>query len=266
MSVLTISGAINTSREGFSKMISTRNADAVLQEARFAAGCRAQWIGLNCSSHSETETEDLLWLCKTIQDEIELPLCIDSLNPVAVEAVLSVHRHGKPIVDALNCESARLDTFLPLLKKYDAYGICLLMQEGKMGMQVEDRINCIPVLQQKLAQYEVDETQILLDPLVFALSTGEEYATVFLETLKKVKKQYPNFLTCCGLDNISHGMPLREHINEVFLINCILAGIDSVRIIPTKTINSFLAIQDMIAGENDSSLEFISAYRDGFMA
>ncbi len=257
--------AINTSRDGFTEWVANRNTEEILKTARLAEGCQMAWISLNCSSRGEHEQEDLLWLAKTIQDEIPLPLCIDSLNPHAVEAVLRVHRHGRPIVDSLNCEETRMDTFLPLVKKYDALGICLMMTETRMDFQVEARLECLPILHQKLQQYGVPPGDILLDPLVFALSTGDQYAKLFLDTVKAVKAQHPDFLTCCGLDNISHGLPLRDHINEVFLINCICAGIDSVMIIPTKRVNSFLRIQQMMEGKSEDCMDYIEGYRSGFM-
>ncbi len=256
-----IGGAINTSIPGIDEIVSSRDEKALLELARNEARYGAQMIGLNCGTRLQTEKEDLLWLAKVIQDNISLPLCIDSLNPDSVEAVLKVHRHGRPVIDSLSCEESRIETFLPIMKKYDTAGICLLMGEGKMPFQPEERIQYMERIIEGTKRHGIKSEDIFIDPLVFALATGDTFAKAFLDTLRLVKSNYPEFKTCCGLDNISHGLPNKESINEVFLTHCYITGIDAVMIIPTRKIGGVFKINELIMGNDEYCMEYISACR-----
>jgi len=64
-----------------------------------------------------------------VQEVTNLPLSLDTTNPVAMEAGLKVHK-GRALINSISL--ARLDEELPLAKKYNAYMIGLLW--GREGM------------------------------------------------------------------------------------------------------------------------------------
>jgi 5-methyltetrahydrofolate--homocysteine methyltransferase len=63
----------------------------------------------------------------------------------------------------------------------------------------------------------VKDSDIFIDPLVIAVSTSDNAALIFVETLRRIKKQFSQVKTISGLSNISFGLPLRKIVNRTFL-------------------------------------------------
>jgi len=65
---------------------------------------------------------------KVVAASVEVPLCIDSANPEALEAGLAV-APGKALVNSVNGEAAMLQAVLPIVKAHDAAVIGLTMDD-----------------------------------------------------------------------------------------------------------------------------------------
>ncbi len=63
-----------------------------------------------------------------IQDNVDLPLAIDSSIVEALEAGLSVYQ-GKALVNSVTGEEERLEVVLPLVKKYNAAVVAISNDE-----------------------------------------------------------------------------------------------------------------------------------------
>ena len=75
---------------------------------------------------------------KALQGIVSAPLQIDSSNPRALEAGLRAY-HGRAIINSVNADGEKLDTILPLAKKYGAAVIGLCMDESGIPKTAEDR-------------------------------------------------------------------------------------------------------------------------------
>src|SRR5207248_1923437 len=80
--------------------------------------------------------------------------------------------------------------------------------------------------------YGVAEEDIIFDPLVFPVGTGDQnYVGAGAETVEGVrliKEALPRTKTILGISNVSFGLPMagREVLNSVFLHHCVRAGLD----------------------------------------
>ena len=99
---------------------STVEADALAQ-----VNCGANMLDINAgvvynSNPNPNETEPPLMqkMIHLVQDLVDVPLCIDSSVPEALEAGLE-SAIGRPLLNSVTGEEERLERILPLVKKYN---------------------------------------------------------------------------------------------------------------------------------------------------
>ena len=117
--MIIIGELINTSREEVEPAVKERDAEFIQSLAKEQKEAGATYIDVNCGTLIKEEPEALEWLVKTVQEVVDVPLCIDSPDPKAIERGLVVHE-GKALVNSITAEGERYDEILPLLKEYDA--------------------------------------------------------------------------------------------------------------------------------------------------
>ena len=65
-----------------------------------------------------------------------------------------------------------------------------------------------------------------------AISTRTEGALIAVETMRRLRGEYPQVKFSLGLSNISFGLPARSLINQAFLAQALAAGLDAAIIDP----------------------------------
>jgi cobalamin-dependent methionine synthase I len=258
-----IGAVINTSVEGIDDIIEQRDRPALLELARRQIALGSEMLAVNCGSRLKTEVDDIEWMFRTIQDEIEIPLCIDSPNPEAHRAGLRVHRHGRPMVDAITAEKARIEAIMPLVREYGAMVTALLHDESGMPATAEDRLRVMPVIDAAAKAYGIDRSDIYLDCLVFPISVDQSNARKYLESGRRIKEQYPGYKTICGLNNISYGLPGPDNINTAFLAACAANGQDAAYLEITPVTAAAVKSIRLLEGKDENCMEYITAAREG---
>jgi 5-methyltetrahydrofolate--homocysteine methyltransferase len=87
-------------------------------------------------------------------------------------------------------------------------------------------------LQLLVNKYGVRAEDIIFDPLVFPVGTGDENyigsAEETIEGIRLIKAAFPQSKTILGISNVSFGLPNagRDVLNSVFLYHCTQAGLD----------------------------------------
>ena len=94
--MIIIGEKINTSIKAVRPAVENMDTEAIQQLAQKQAEAGAQYIDVNCGTFPFKEVELMEWLVKTVQEVIDLPLCIDSPNPEALEAGLKVYKGKNP--------------------------------------------------------------------------------------------------------------------------------------------------------------------------
>ena len=98
-------------------------------------------------------------------------------------------------------------------------------------------------------KYGLNPSDLIFDPLVFPVGTGDEqYIGSALETVKgiqAIKETFPECLTILGVSNVSFGLPPRgrEILNAVYLYHCTKAGLDYA-IVNTEKLERFASIPE----------------------
>ena len=222
----------------------------------------SEMLAINCGSRINTEPDDIEWMFRSIQDEIEIPLCIDSPNPEAHRAGLKVHRHGRALVDSITAEKARIEAIMPLVAKHDAMVVAILHDEEGMPKDVEGRLRVIPKIQLAAKEYGVKPQDVFLDCMIFPFSVNSQNGKIYLDSLKAVKKKYPEFKTICGLNNISYGLPQPDLLNQTFIAMCAALEQEAVFVeITEKTGATFKALHALL-GNDEFCMNYLKAFRN----
>ncbi|MGD8835628.1 MAG: dihydropteroate synthase [Desulfobacteraceae bacterium] len=262
--MIIIGEKINGTRKAVAKAIVGRDEGFIQQLAKSQAAAGAAYLDVNAGTVPEREPEDMVWLIQCIQSIVDIPLCLDSANPAALQAGLKNVTH-KPLINSLSGEKARIDGVLPLALEYRT-GLIILALDDESGIPdtSDGRMAIIDRLADMALQGGLGEDKLFIDPLVTAISTGIDNAKVTFDTIRRVCEKYPQAHITSGLSNISFGMPLRPLLNRTFLAMCIQAGMDSAIADPNdrELIGTAMAAETLM-GLDRYCLSFNKAFRAG---
>jgi 5-methyltetrahydrofolate--homocysteine methyltransferase len=193
---------------------------------------------------------DMKETIKRYNEVLTKPLMLDSTEVPVIEAALKLCS-GKTIINSINLEDGRktLDPKTKLAKKYGAALVALTIDEkgqadtAEWKFEVAQRIYDIVV-----HEYGIHPSNLLFDPLVFPVSTGQEQtrksALATFEAIRLIKQRLPGALTHVGLSNCSFGLNpyTRQVLNSVYLHYALEYGLDSAilhaaKIMPLNSID-----------------------------
>ncbi|MCG8564095.1 MAG: dihydropteroate synthase [Desulfobacterales bacterium] len=260
--MIIIGEKINGTRKAVAKSILERDKDFIQNLTREQVEGGSSYLDVNAGTAPEREPDDMVWLVDTIQEVTDLPLCLDSANPKAIEAGLA-HVNKVPLINSVSGEKPRIDNILPLALEHKT-GLILLALDDDQGIPdtCTGRMKIVDHLVGLALNGGLLEEQLFIDPLVTAISTGTDNATVTYETIKAIKSSYPKAYVTCGLSNISFGMPLRSLINKHFATMAIQAGLDSAIINPNnRELKEAIMASELLMGQDRHCLNFNRAYR-----
>lgn len=263
--MLIVGENINTSRRRIAEAVEKQDGEFIVQVAKNQADAGAHFIDVNAGTFVDLETEYLCWLVETVQDALDLPLCLDSPNPKALSEAIKCHR-GEPMINSISLEKERFDAMLPIVTAQPCRIVALCMAETAMPVGAEERVKAGAELIEKLASEGVTLENIFIDPLVQPVSVDIRVGHAVLDAIKTFKKDFPGVNTICGLSNISFGLPARRLINRTFLSLCMLQGLSAAILDPTdKRLMANLLSARMILGKDEYCGDFIDAYQNGII-
>jgi cobalamin-dependent methionine synthase I len=263
--MLIVGENINTSRRRIAAAVEKQDAAFIEQAAKDQADAGADFIDVNAGTFVERETEYLCWLVETVQNAVNLPLCLDSPNPKALSEAIKRHR-GEPMINSISLEKDRFDDMLPIVTAQPCRVVALCMGETAMPASIEDRIRAAAELINRLTAEGVAPGNIYVDPLVQPVSVDTQMGSAVLGAIRTIMNDFPGVNSICGLSNISFGLPLRRLINRTFLSLCLLQGLSAAIIDPTDNdLMATLLSARMILGKDEYCSDFIDAYQNGMM-
>lgn len=266
--MLVVGEKINTSRKAVKEAVKNRDAAFIRELARQQAEGGANYIDINCGTFIDNEPELITWMVEEVQDELSLPLCIDSPNPLAIAAGLKAHRNGQAMVNSISGEKERYEAILPLVKEYGCKIVVLCMDdESGIPNDAKTRFTIASKIIEGLKGVGTKEDDIYVDPLIQPISTATVNALSALDTITMLKEAYPGTHSICGLSNISFGLPERKILNQTFMMLCMAAGLDGVILDPKdKRMMAFITAAEALLDKDPYCGRYIKAYRQGLLA
>lgn len=174
-----------------------------------------------------------------------LPIVLDSTEPGVLQAGLEA-LGGRSVINSVNYEdgdgpTSRFAKIMPLVCEHGASVVALTIDEEGQARTAEWKLRVARRLIKDLTEnWQMQVGDILIDTLTFPIATGqEETRRDGLETISAIrtlKSEYPEVQTTLGVSNVSFGLnpAARVVLNSVFLHECVVAGLDSAIVHPSK--------------------------------
>jgi 5-methyltetrahydrofolate--homocysteine methyltransferase len=261
--MIIIGELINSTRKAIADAIKAGDRAAIQKIAKDQAEAGAHYIDVNAGSFQDREIEYLTWLVEVVQEVVELPCCLDSPKPAALEAAMKVHK-GTPLINSISLEKERREKLLPILTGKDLKVAALCTSDSGMPRSVDDRIRIADELIHLLLDHQIKLENIYVDPLVQPVATDQTFGREFLESVEQIMSRYPGIHTICGLSNISFGLPLRKFLNRTFMAMAIVKGLDTAILDPLdKAMMATVLAAEALVGRDKYCMNFIKSYRSG---
>src|SRR5213593_670349 len=221
----------------FKELVVAGDLDQAAEIGRRQVRGGAQVLDVCLANPDREELTDMIAFLEVLTRKVKVPLMLDSTDARVLEEALK-RCQGKAFVNSINLEDGeeRFEQVVPLIHRYGAAVVVGCIDEDKArGMAVTSaRKLAIAERSHRLltGKYGVPEEDIIFDPLVFPVGTGDQnYVGAGAETIEGVrliKEALPRTKTIIGISNVSFGLPAagREVLNSVFLYHCVRAGLD----------------------------------------
>ena len=190
------------------------NLEYLCGEATSQEAAGADILDVNVGISQIDEVKVLADAVKCVQQVTTLPLQIDTSDVHALENALRVYV-GKPLINSVNGSEESMSTVFPLAAKYGAMVVGLTLDDKGIPETAEGRIEIAKRIIDRAAQYGIDKSDIIIDPLTMTISTADNGALPTLQALDVLKNEI-GVHTVLGVSNISFGLPNREKINSTF--------------------------------------------------
>jgi 5-methyltetrahydrofolate--homocysteine methyltransferase len=247
-----------TGNKKLSRALKEDDHEFVRQLAIDQVGAGADVLDVNVGVPGLNEPELLKTVVQIVADAVELPLCLDSPNVEALEAALPI-APGRPLVNSVNAEEASLEKLLPLVKERDCAVIGLTIDENGIPKDVETRIRLTGKILERAARFNIPLEDVIIDPLVLAISTDHEAAAKTLEAIERIRAEFGVSINL-GASNVSFGLPERHTLNQTFLALAMAAGANCLITDPFK-LSLSLRATDLLLGRDAFSARYIAQYR-----
>lgn len=228
---LVIGERINpTGKKRFKQALIENDAGYILKEGADQAQSGADILDVNVGIPDVDEKTLLKDTVANLQAVIDLPLQIDTSDPVAMENAARIY-NGKPLLNSVSGKRASMDAVFPIAKKYGGAIIALTLDENGIPPTAEGRLEIALKILNEAQKYGVKKEDIIFDPLCMTVSANPDAAKITLDALKLIKEK-TGAKTSLGISNVSFGLPDRETINAAFLTLALDAGLDMAIINP----------------------------------
>lgn len=264
--MLIIGEKINSSRKDIKDIVESKNKEFIQGLAQKQVEGGAQMLDLNIGTIRKNEPENMQWLVKTVQEAVDISLCIDSPNHEAIKAGLEVYDwdKGKALINSVTAEREKLELILPLVKKYQCSIVALTMNEQGIPQDSKERFKIADGLIRKLTSEGIPIEDIYIDPLALPVSTNIQNSNIAQEALRRIKDSHPEVKTIMGLSNISYGLPERKLINQGFVVLAMACGLDAVILDSTdQKIMALIKATNLLLGKDEFCGQYLKAFREG---
>lgn len=249
-----------TGRKLMLKALQEGNFDVVRKDAKSQVEAGAKVLDVNAGVPGADEPALLKQVMATVMEVTDVPLCIDTADPEALEAALKAYE-GKALINSVNGEERSLEAVLPLVKEYGAAVIGLCMDDDGIPPSAEDRFKVAANIIERAGNLGIPTEDIVIDPLALTMSSDHTAGLIAMQTIAKVIAEFGVNITM-GASNISFGMPDRKFINATFIAMAIHAGLTCPITNPLEPeVSIAIKAADLSMGRDEYGMAWIQTYR-----
>lgn len=227
--VVCIAESINIMSNTIGPAMKERNPKPIQEMAKVLADSGADYLDLNIGPARKGGDELMDWLVKTVQEVSDLPLSLDTTNPVAMEAGLKANAKGRPLINSVSLQPERLEKGIPMVTKYNADVIGLLWGKEGMPRDANERAALAVDFMFQANEAGIATSDIWIDPIATPICVDINQVLSGLEFMSMLSEIAPEAKSTVGLSNISNGVPddLRLYLNRAYLMMLMKYGLYS---------------------------------------
>jgi 5-methyltetrahydrofolate--homocysteine methyltransferase len=250
-----------TGRKILAAEMSAGDFSRVEADARAQVEAGAQMLDVNAGIPLADEPAILAKAIQLVQSITDVPLSIDSSIVAALEAGLAVYK-GKALVNSVTGEEERLESVLPLIRKYGAAVVAISNDETGISEDPDVRFEVAKRIVQRAFDHGIPASDIVVDPLVMPIGAINRAAVQVMRLVHRLKTEL-KVNTTCGASNISFGLPRRNGINAAFLTMAIGSGMTSAITNPLhpEVVEAVLGA-DVMMGHDPDCARWIKRFRE----
>ncbi|HSG26236.1 MAG TPA: dihydropteroate synthase [Anaerolineales bacterium] len=234
--------------------------DIVRKDATSQVAAGAKVLDVNAGVPGADEPALLKQVMQIVMETTDIPLCIDTADPIALKEALSIYE-GKALINSTNGEEKSLSSVLPLAKEYGAAVIGLCMDDDGIPETAEQRLKVAAKIIERAGKLGIGPEDVIIDPLALTMGADSNAGKIALDTIGMVVKEFGVNITM-GASNISFGMPDRKYINATFIALAIYAGMTCPITNPlVREISTAVLASDLSMGRDEFGMNWIQAYR-----
>ena len=246
-----------TGKKRFKQALLENDIGYILQEAVNQQAKGVHVLDVNVGLPGIDEAQMLTTSVCELQCVTDLPLQIDSSDPVAMESALRRY-NGKAMINSVNGKEDNMNAIFPLVKKYGGFVVALTLDEKGIPSTVEGRMKIARKILLTAALYGINKKDIIFDPLAMTVSADKMSAVTTLETVKKITEQL-GCNTSLGVSNVSFGLPSRELVNAAFFTTAMENGLSAAIMNPysARMMEAYYSF-NVVKGLDDNCMGFIN--------
>ena len=249
-----------TGKKNLQQEIKEKKTSIIRKEAKSQQEAGAHILDVNVGVPGIDEPASMQMTVFAVNENCQIPIVLDSSSLAALEAGLKAV-DGKALINSVSGEEKKLNTILPLTKKYGAAVIGLTLDDKGIPPTAEGRVCIAEIILKRAMEYGISKSDVAIDCLALTVSADQRSAKETLKAIRMVKKKL-GLSTILGVSNISFGLPTREIINANFLAMAIEAGLDAAIINPHNSLmmDAYHAAI-VLTGQDLSAERYINKYR-----
>jgi 5-methyltetrahydrofolate--homocysteine methyltransferase len=230
-------------------------------DARAQLEAGAHMLDVNAGIPLADEPAILAKAVQLVQSITDVPLSIDSSIVAALEAGLAVYK-GKALVNSVTGEEDRLETVLPLVKKYGAAVVAISNDETGISEDPDVRFEVAKKIVHRAMDHGIPASDVVVDPLVMPIGAINQAGVQVMRLLHRLRNEL-KVNTTCGASNVSFGLPNRNGINSAFLTMAIGAGMTSAIANPLHPeVVAAIMGADVMMGHDPDCMRWIRKFRE----
>ena len=226
--MILIAESINIMSKTLGPAMRERNPGPIQEMAKAEAEAGADYLDINIGPARRAGDELMQWVVETVQAVTDLPLSLDTTNPVAMEAGLKVCK-SRALINSISLQPDRLESGLPLVTKYGADMIGLLWGAEGMPRDDAERGMLTADLLYQASEAGIPNDTIWIDPILTPVCVEINQVKSCFEFMSMLADIAPDCKSTVGLSNISNGTPqeLRPFLNRTCMIMLMKYGLYS---------------------------------------
>ncbi len=250
-----------TGRKMLAKEMAEGDFSRVEKDALAQVAAGAHMLDVNAGIPLVDEPGILAETIKLVQSLTEVPLSIDSSIVAALEAGLEVYQ-GKALLNSVTGEEERLESVLPLVKKYNCAVVAISNDETGISEDPDVRFEVAKKIVERAEDHGIPRADVVVDPLVMPIGAMETAGVQVMQLVRRLREEL-KVNTTCGASNVSFGLPNRDGVNAAFLTMAMASGLTSAITNPLHdSIMQAVMGGDVMLGKDSNCANWIRKYRE----